>query len=797
LSAEVPLRPRTLRSTDVGAFESDLRVVIAGLARNDSLTATTPLPALLTEATHTESVMATVVEAVVLQLVLLTLIVLYSLVALSGRDRQPEIDIARRRGFPRRSLLVVAIGEPVILLAAALPLGILIAWGATVAAGPALFGAGTPVDVPSTSVVTAVAGFLGGVVAAIVATWDLWHGATRASERQSRRRSGAAAADACAVALAAAGLIALAARGSLDGTQADPVALLAPGLLAVGAGVIGLRLAELAVRAALRPSEGSPRVASFLAVREVSRRRPSVLRQLLPVTVAIVLVVFAVCSWALASTNRSNVAAFEVGAARVVDVDVRAGVNLVTAVRRADPSGRWAMAAAVYRSPQGDLLAVDASRLAAVATWPAGLTARSVRDVARYLSPPTRPPVTFRGDSLSARIALSAGAPPIDLSVTVFNEESQDQDTIVMGPLGAGTRTYVGSLEGFCLSVCRLVNLSPSAPDTGPHAPAEVHMTVDSLAAGAAGTVEHPVAFGAGVPRSWTATPSQVETVSGRSAPGVSFSLPVPFLVTQGIVLAPADVPRPVPIVVTDTLDSVDAPAPPDDAQTVVGLDGGSLAASGEILAPTLPEIGSEAALVDLPFAQLAQTAPSQAVSQVWLSATAPPSILRRLRTLGVTVSTTASASARAAVLDKGPLAVVYVFVLYSAPVAALMAIGACAFALLATGRRRRRDLRALTVVGVTRATVVRAILLETALVLGVALVVGCVVGIAASRLALSSLPQFPDGTGGVPISSGLPLLPLVAVVAALVVVLALTAVLTTYVTLRGTAVWRPVGGEP
>jgi ABC-type antimicrobial peptide transport system permease subunit len=153
---------------------------------------------------------------------------------------------------------------------------------------------------------------------------------------------------------------------------------------------------------------------------------------------------------------------------------------------------------------------------------------------------------------------------------------------------------------------------------------------------------------------------------------------------------------------------------------------------------------------------------------------------------LGVTVRSSHSVQERVDALNKGPLALAYIFVLSCAPVAAVLAIGATAFALVATGRRRRRDLRALTVVGISRRTVVRSILLETGLVLGVALVLGTAVGVVASRLALSSLPQFPDGTGGVPISHVLPLRPLAVVVLALAVVFALITVTAPYVILRG-----------
>jgi putative ABC transport system permease protein len=209
ISADIQLRSQALRSNDVGGFEHSLHAVITMLGTRYSLAGSTPLFSFLQGTAHAEGVMATVVEAALLQLVLLALLVLYAMVALSGRDRQLEIDIARRRGFPRRSLLIVAIGEPLVLLTAALPLGLLAAWIVMALVGPALFVAGTPITLTITGVFTALVGLAGGVVAAIVASWALWHGLIRSAEDQSRSRSVAAAVDASAVALAGAGIIAL------------------------------------------------------------------------------------------------------------------------------------------------------------------------------------------------------------------------------------------------------------------------------------------------------------------------------------------------------------------------------------------------------------------------------------------------------------------------------------------------------------------------------------------------------------------------------------------------------------
>ena len=189
--------------------------------------------------------------------------------------------------------------------------------------------------------------------------------------------------------------------------------MLAPGLLALGAAVIALRLAVLLIGVGIRRTAESPRIASFLALRELGRR-PAVLRQALPLAAAVTVCLFAIGSYARAASNRSLLAHFEVGADRVVSVSTKPGFDLASAVRRADPTGRQAMAAAFYRSTYGQLLAVDSSRLAAVATWPSGLHTMAKEELARRLAPREPAPVTRPRRHPAARSLAPGGHAPDD-----------------------------------------------------------------------------------------------------------------------------------------------------------------------------------------------------------------------------------------------------------------------------------------------------------------------------------------------------------------------------------------------
>jgi putative ABC transport system permease protein len=554
--------------------------------------------------------------------------------------------------------------------------------------------------------------------------------------------------------------------------------------------VIGLRLAGLAIGATLRPTRDSSHVAAFLAIRDISRRQPSALRQLLPVTAAVVLAVFAVSSWALAAANRYSVAAFDVGAAQVVDVLVRRGVNLEAAVRQADPSGTWAMAAALSQSKSGNLLALDASRLAAVAAWPTGLSGQSAITIGRYLSPKAPPPIEFAGPSLRAVISVTPKAPAINVRATVFNELTESESAFDI-PVSPGTVTYSLSLQGFCDSTCRLVNLSPSAAAVDPLGPPTVDLTLKALSVGSAGNWRD-IAFGAGAAGSWNVSPSDIGFKSGAPGAGVTFILSASDLGGQGILLSPSYVPNPIPAVVTYQFAASNTPAPPDNAQPATGLDENVVTVAGQIQVPTLPEIGDDAAVIDLSFAQLAMVAPSTATFQVWLSADAPASILQRLNDLGVSAQSFTSAADKASALGTTPLALAYTFGLYAAMVAAVLATGSTAFGILAAGKRRLSDLRDLRAAGVRRQVVIRSALLENGLVLAIALAIGGIVGVIASQLALASLPEFSNGTGGVPISHAIQVLPLAALLAALALLFAATALITTWLTFPGAATDAP-----
>jgi putative ABC transport system permease protein len=763
----------TLSGTSV--IESTAATVKSTVFSRYGLVVTTSLPLVLDAARHDDNLMSTVVLAIVLQLILLSLLILYSLGRSSIAERRQESEFARRHGFPRSALIGLAIGEPAALIVMAFPVGLLLAWGTLAVLTKTLFVAGTPVSFPTIAILSAVGACVAGLIAMTVASSDLWR--SRASSR--RQIAGVAVVvDSLAVALTVIGLLELLSKSSLSASRADTLALLAPGMLTLGATLLGLRLVGLSVKGLIARTGDTTHVAWFLALRQIGRR-PTTLRRLLPLAAATAVLLFAVSSFFLNSSNRALVAHFEVGAAKVVDVTPPPGLNFEAAVRRADPTGREAMAAAYYSSVTGDMLAVDSSRLAAVAFWPSGVSRKPLATLAHQLSPPAPHGVSFTGSELRLTLDVPKGTPSIELGVSLFDETYQTSQTIYIRPVTGGIHSYFVSLTGVCFAQCRLTGLAPNwnNPYTSTHK--DVSFGLDGVSVQRGGSW-HPVAFGEGQRGTWRAQPSSIGVASSGSA--VVFQIPGQQLGLSGLLLSPIDLPAAMPGVVTRVAQTADAPPSPlPDGDIDIDLGGGLVTVHPVALTSTLPSVGHAGVLVDFKLAQRAATSTEDyRTFEVWLAPGASPAILNRLRADGVAIGAVTSAAVRLGQLDHGGIALAYAVALIVTPIAGLLAIGSVAFVIISDGRRRRRETASLWMAGVPLRTVRRAQALETTIVLGSALVVGAVIGFVTDSLALSSLPQFVAGSGGLSISRSVPLVPFVCAVGVFGVLLAGAVVVST-----------------
>ncbi len=778
LSADLAWRSSATHS-GASYLQAPTAKIKSRLFSRDGLVVTTGLAAVVNTARHDDELMSDVVLTIVLQLILLSLVIIYTLGGAAILARRHESDFARRHGFPRSALITLAISEPAALILAALPVGVLVAWLTLTALTKTLFVAGTPVSFPAVAIVLAVGACVAGVAALTIASYDLWR--SRVATRRQARRGGVVI-DTFAVALAVTGLISLLTKGSLNGAKLSPLALMAPGFLTLGASIIGLRLAALAVRMLIARTRESTHVASFLALRQIGRR-PVVLRRLLPLTAATVILLFSVGSFFLASSNRALVAQLEVGTSKVADVTLPPGLNLEAAVRSADPTGRAAMAAEYYASSTGNVLAVDSSRLAAVATWPRGLSTKPLAVLARRLSPRLAPGVRFSGDRLRLTLDLSKGTPQVVLGVSLFDETYPQSRTLYLYLVG-GLHSYTLSLAKVCPGECRLTSLSPNWVNPAVTYSKDVSLVIQDIAV-QKNAVWHHVSFGAGHRGTWNAQPSSVRIAQSAGA-SVAFDIPANQLPYSGLTLSPIDLPAKIPVIATYGSEVVDAPPNPSPGGDIVLTPGGSMFTAHPLtLAPTLPLVGSSGVILDIAVAQRAITSGVTPTFQVWLSSSASPNILQRLQRDGVLVGSITTSATRLGVLDHEGIALAYAVALIASPIAALLALGTVSFIVVTEGRRRRRDFASLTMAGVPLRTVRRAYVIENAVVLGIALVLGAVIGFVSDSLALRSLPQFVSGSDGFPISRAAPIVPLLCAVGVLALLLAAVVEVSTRLVLR------------
>ena len=546
--------------------------------------------------------------------------------------------------------------------------------------------------------------------------------------------------------LAAVALVALETNGSLSG-HTNPIAAAAPGLIALGTAVIAVQCVLLACRAGVSASAYSDRIAIFLALRQIVRR-PAAMRQTRVLIIALCLACFAVSAWSVAHSNRAAAATFTVGAKEVVTVTPR-GVGLMQAVDRADPRGRFAMAAVQITTASSTVLAVDAARLTAALPWPNDISRTSLPAASHLLAPSTAPTIKLPDTSvrLTATAAVSGasrGFKNLEVGLWAFNPQAGT--TIVdLGRLHLGEWTYGGTLGVGCSGGCRLAGLG-LIPAPGRNAPASgaVRFTVTGLSAGAP-SASTPLGFDPS-PRSWRSADASIRIQTG-AAGGLALVVPASAIANYtGAVgyatapmVSPADHPTVLPAAVTSEIESINGVA----GVRIAGFDGNTLTVASSITASALPRVGDNAAMVDLDLLSRSQVGPTipDTADQVWLGPAAPSDAIARLQAAGLRIDRIETASAVLHQLDQSAPALADDFLLVATIVALLAAAASTLGALGANTRQRATELTALELTGVPRTVLARSLALESA-VLALTALFGVAGGVLAAIIAIPSLPE-------------------------------------------------------
>jgi hypothetical protein len=798
---QLPLHPSTIQATQIPLVTSELNAYFGSLP-SLGLVGTSGLGNIFSAVELQEHQMRTIVASVALELVLLALLVLYQVATSNGAARAGDLEVAELRGLRRRSIALLALREPALLLVVATPVGILVGWSIVALLASHILEPGARAVVGSLALGAAVATFVAGCLAAAFGSRNLIRPSLAREGRISsehRRRRNAALIDLLSLGLAVAAVVELVStRSRTAGGNAplDPLASLTPGVLAIAVGIAGARLLPAAARLVARATRFSPRVALALASRSIMRRS-GVARRVLVLVIAIGVLSFSVAGYVLAGSNRQVQASFQAGAPYVLTAHVRPGVNFVTAVEKADPTGSEAMAV-VKISSQSPTLAVDSTRLAAIASWPAGTTTthESVSAIAAYLRPPTAPAVMLgraSGIRLQVRLATRVSPDP-QLVLSLFDEDNYQGAVLNLGaPLHPGLNEVGTDLDGACSLVCRLDSISlvwtPSQNSTSSIVAPLVLSALEIQRGGR----WVPFDAGLGSPGAWagldTGSAGNIASTAQVSASRGQLSATFDVKASSSPpAIGPADLPANIPSVVTSGLASANYDPGDPGIYPASGLDGTEFSSMSRIEAFALPGLGGNGALIDLSLAEREmQGPPAGATFEVWCHARPSAALFSQLAVQGVTVVGTQTAASLLHGLGNTAPALGFDLFVLAAVGAILLALGALVFSIASDSRRRSIEFAALAAVGVPLKVLRRSLFVEQFVIVVVGAALGLAAGLVAGQLSFGLLPEFPPGRAGplLPSTVGVGAPAAVGAVAAVLVLLLLAGVCASMITMR------------
>ena len=563
-----------------------------------------------------------------------------------------------------------------------------------------------------------------------------------------------------------AGLLAIV-TGSQLSVSGDPTGagLFAPALIVFALALLaGRALLPIVTRYAVHTLRRG-RLGVALAGLQLSRRAGA--RGLFAMLVAAVAVAgYAACAADVGARNRHVQATLGTGADRVLTIGASTPQELIAAVRAADPDGAFAMA--VARTPgsgsdEAPGLAVDTTRLEAVANWPDGQPGAG--EVARALHPDAPAPIVIPGRDLTIAVTTS-GVPentPLRLTATVSSSKGLGSVPVALGELQPGPYTY-GQRVALCAGGCRLDALQITTTD-GTHS-VRGRLTMTSLgsinpekqAVGSAQLAD---------PQRWRMT----EYGKLSAAPnGLRIDLTAPNGLADGAWIQPVDTPYPLPV----------ASAGRFVGNAITGLDGRQVPVTRAAHLNAVPRLGLRATLSDLEYADRISTAATKTtLPEVWLSRQAPADIVDRLSAQGLVITGDTRASAIGDQLaEQGPALALWFYVL-AGVLATILAAGALILATAVDRARRVEDLSALRAQGLTRRAAGQATLWTYPILVLIAVLAGLGIALAGWGFTGWALPLAGLNPEPLPMPGWPRPLPVAAAGLAMLIVLAGVALLT------------------
>ncbi|XVU20836.1 FtsX-like permease family protein [Actinoplanes sp. CA-054009] len=663
----------------------------------------------------------------------------------TGRDRRSDAGLLKLRGTTYGGILRLSAAQHAVPLAG----GALIGW----LAGPLVawpFAGGWPVPV---ELWIAAVLSLGAVVAVTLAGLLVLVGmdaiAARAPVAVLLRRVPAhrhdwrsGVVDVALVALAAGAVFQARTGGAGFGVVAPAMVALAVGLLLARLlRWVADRVGAVALRAG--------RIRLGLTAVQVSRQ-PGVDRVFALAVVAIAMVALTGGVFAAGRASRADRAETELGAARVLTVTAQTRTQLLYAVRRADPSGRYAMAAVLDTSSAPPVLAVDSPRLAAVAHK-------------SYFSATSTPFAPVTGDRLTVRVDSERRTTTL-LGAVLQQEATGEGVQVEFRGIHRGSQSVTAAVPRCAAAPgCRLVSFqlyTPAGSDTG------------ALTLRGVSTPAGEVVGGAHLADVSRWRPDFTGAALRVASTGDGLRLSVGADAGAGTSVYAVDTPLPLPIVL--------AGPRPDNWQ----FDDSSLDRFGDpgtpvrVVATTdvLPVVGRSGVLTDLDAARrLAGAGDQGGTFQVWLTADAPAAVVDAIGLPVLSDRTTAGRAEQLAGLGR---VVTAPFGLVTVAIALLVAGTLVAIASSVERETQLEQLRALRAQGLSRATALATGYAGQAALVAAALAGGLAAALVARPVAEVTAPPFADGwrviappgaLGGVPLTlAGLSGLVVLGVTAAL-----------------------------
>jgi putative ABC transport system permease protein len=664
----------------------------------------------------------------------------------TGRDRRGDAALLKLRGSTRLGMLGLTLGQHLApMLAGAVvgaPLGYLAAWalGGRMPAPPQT---GLALALSAAAVGAVLVGGLLVLAAVDAAVLRLPVVTLLRRVPAGRRDWRAGAVDLALLAVAVA-----AAYQAGTGGPDTGLGLVAPGLVALAVGLLAARLLVLITDRAGAVAVRTGRLRFGLTAVQVSRQ-PGTDRVFALIVVAVALFATAAGGFSAGRIARAGRAEAELGAARVLTVQADNRAGLQSAVRRADPGGRYAMAAVVDLASTPPILAVDTTRLAAVATWRSEYGPIGTLAAATAAARPreTLPPIT--GTRLTLRVRNERTA-RLSLGAVVQNDATGATAKVVLGPFGRGEHTVSAPVTGCAAAPgCHFVRWELTGPpDRSGEAqspPADSVVTIESL------TQQNPAATILDAARltdlsrwhSDLAGAGMDLDASGRPG-GLTVSVdanPLGFP-TAGNEVYAVTAPLPLPVLL--------AGAPPAPWQfgdpSLLSFGAGATPVRLVGTAAVLPVIGAQGIMVDLDATwRIAADATLGGAFQVWLAADAPPSIVDVLTRNGLSVVADDSVRDRSQRLAEQGTAIGVRFALLAAALGLLLTAAAVAVTAAVDRGQQVAQLGALRMQGLPRRSAVLSGYAGLTALIGAGLLTGLVAAAIAGPVARVAAPAFTD----------------------------------------------------